>query len=55
LIVLIFSLHAFLAFEKKYSTYFQANIKYANARNLITNLVTICCITSLAYLYNPYI
>ena len=55
LTVLIFSLHAFLAFEKKYSTYFQANIKYANARNLITNLVTICCITSLAYLYNPYI
>jgi len=55
LIVLIFSLHAFIAFKKKYSTYFQANIKYANARNLITNLVTICCITSLAYLYNPYI
>jgi uncharacterized membrane protein YadS len=54
LILLIFSLHAFLRFEKKNSTYFQANSKYANARNLITNLVTICCITSLAFLYNPY-
>jgi uncharacterized membrane protein YadS len=54
LILLIFSLQAFLRFEKKNSTYFQSNIKYANARNLITNLVTICCITSLAFLYNPY-
>ena len=54
LILLILSLQAFLHFEKRKSTYFQANIKYANARNLITNLVTICCITSLAFLYNPY-
>jgi len=54
LILLIFSLHGFLRFEKKNSGYFQVNIKYANARNLITNLVTICCITSLAFLYNPY-
>ena len=54
LIVLTLSLQAFLSFEKKNSTYFQANIKYANARNLATNLVTICCITSLAFLYNPY-
>jgi hypothetical protein len=52
--LLILSLQAFLRFEKKNSTYFQSNIKYANARNLITNLVTICCITSLAFLYNPY-
>ena len=54
LILLILSLQAFLYFEKRKSTYFQANIKYANARTLITNLVTICCITSLAFLYNPY-
>ena len=54
LILLIFSLQAFLHFEKRNSTYFKLNIKYANARNLITNLVTICCITSLAFLFNPY-
>ena len=48
------SLQVFLNFEKKNSSFFQANIKYANARTLITNLVTICCITSLAFLYNPY-
>ena len=54
LILLIFSLQIFLSFEKKNSLYFQTNIKYANARILITNLVTICCITSLAFLYNPY-
>ena len=54
LFLLIISLQYFLYFEKKQSKYFQANIKYANARNLITNLVTICCITSLAFLYNPY-
>ena len=54
LILLIISLQAFLRFEKRNSSYFQVNIKYANARNLITNLVTICCITSLAFLYNPY-
>ena len=54
LILLILSLQAFLQFEKRNSTYFKLNIKYANARNLITNLVTICCITSLAFLYNPY-
>ncbi|MEL0208603.1 MAG: DUF3429 domain-containing protein [Gammaproteobacteria bacterium] len=54
LILLIFSLQIFLSFEKKNSLYFQTNIKYANARILITNLVTICCITSLAFLHNPY-
>ena len=54
LILLIFSLQIFLSFEKKNSLYFQTNIKYANARTLITNLVTICCITCLAFLYNPY-
>ncbi len=54
LILLIISLQAFLYFEKNNSSYFKANIKYANARNLITNLVTICCITSLAFLHNPY-
>ena len=54
LILLILSLQIFLNFEKKNSLYFQTNIKYANARTLITNLVTICCITSLAFLYNPY-
>jgi len=55
LILLILSLQAFLRFEKKHSEYFQSNIKYANARNLITNLVTICCITSIAFINNPYI
>ena len=54
LILLIISLQAFLSFEKKHSTFFKANNKYAAARGLITNLVTICCITSLAFLYNPY-
>jgi len=54
LILLILSLQAFLYFEKRNSIYFKLNIKYANTRNLITNLVTICCITSLAFLYNPY-
>jgi len=54
LFLLIISLQYFLYFEKRQSKYFQANIKYANARNLITNLVTICCVTSLAFLYNPY-
>ena len=54
LILLIFSLQAFLHFEKRNRTYFKSNIKYPNARNLITNLVTICCITSLAFLFNPY-
>ena len=54
LALLILSLNAFLRFEKNNSEYFQHNIKYANARNLITNLVTICCITSIAFLNNPY-
>ena len=54
LILLIISLQAFLSFEKKHSPFFKVNIKYAAARGLITNLVTICCITSLAFLYNPY-
>ncbi len=54
LILLIISLRVFLSFEKKHSDFFRTNIKYAAARGLITNLVTICCITSLAFLYNPY-
>tara|TARA_Y100001936_G_scaffold117470_1_gene114951 strand:- start:4531 stop:4968 length:438 start_codon:yes stop_codon:yes gene_type:complete len=54
LVLLIISLHAYLRFEKINSEYFQLNTKYANARNLITNLVTICCITSIAFLNNPY-
>ena len=54
LILLILSLQAFLSFEKKHNPFFKLNIKYAAARSLITNLVTICCITSLAFLYNPY-
>jgi len=54
LILLIFSLQAFLRFEKWNSPFFNANTKYAAARSLITNLVTICCITSLAFLFNPY-
>ena len=54
LILLIISLQAFLSFEKKYNPFFKENTKYAAARGLITNLVTICCITSLAFLYNPY-
>ena len=54
LILLIISLQAFLSFEKKHNPFFKENIKYAAARGLITNLVTICCITSLAFLYNPY-
>ena len=54
LILLVISLQVFLNFEKKNSSFFQSNIKYANERTLITNLVTICCITSLAFLYNPY-
>ena len=54
LILLIISLNIFLRFEKQNSEYFQSNIKYANARNLITNLVTICCITSIAFIINPY-
>ena len=54
LILLILSLQAFLIFEKKHSEYFKSNIKYASARNLITNLVTICCITLLAFIFNPY-
>ena len=54
IILLIISLQAFLSFEKKHSVFFKANNKYAAARGLITNLVTICCITSLAFLYNPY-
>ena len=54
LILLIISLQAFLSFEKKHNPFFKENIKYAAARSLITNLVTICCITSLAFLYNPY-
>ncbi|MBD62704.1 MAG: hypothetical protein CMD68_01325 [Gammaproteobacteria bacterium] len=54
LILLTISFQLFLYFEKKNSNFFQENKKYSNARTLITNLVTICCITSLAWLYNPY-
>jgi len=55
LILMIISLQLFLYFESLSSPNYQNNIKYAYARNLITNLVTICCITSLAFLFNPYI
>jgi|TARA_B110000967_G_scaffold153842_1_gene158406 putative flippase GtrA len=54
LLLLIASLHIFLYFESSKSPYYQSHIKYADARNLITNLVTICCITSLAFIFNPY-
>jgi len=54
LLLLILSLHIFLYFESSYSHYYQSNLKYADARNLITNLVTICCITLLAFIFNPY-
>ena len=47
LVLLVISLHAFLRFEKQSSEYFQLNIKYANARNLITNLVTTVSYTHL--------
>ena len=55
LILLIVSFQGFLSFEKHTSKYFKNNNKYAEARKLITNLVTICCITSIAFIYNPYI
>jgi hypothetical protein len=54
LILLIISLQAYLYFEISNSDYYKNNIKYSQARKLITNLVTICCITSLAFIYNPY-
>ena len=54
LILIIISLQLFLYFESLSSLYYKNNNKYADARNLITNLVTICCITLLAFIYNPY-
>jgi hypothetical protein len=54
LILMILSLQLFLYFESKQSNYYKNSNKYADARNLITNLVTICCITSLAFIFNPY-
>ena len=54
LILIIFSLQLFLYLESKQSEYYKNNNKYADARNLITNLVTICCITLLAFIFNPY-
>jgi hypothetical protein len=54
LILIVFSLQLFLYFESKQSKYYKNNKKYADARNLITNLVTICCITLLAFIFNPY-
>ena len=54
LISIVFSLQLFLYFESKRSEYYKNNNKYADARNLITNLVTICCITLLAFIFNPY-
>ena len=54
LILIVFSLQLFLYFESKQSEYYKNNNKYADARNLITNLVTICCITLLAFIFNPY-
>ena len=55
LLLLIISLQTFLYFESTQSNYYRDNAKYSAARNLITNLVIICCITSLAFLFNPYI
>jgi len=54
LILIVFSLQLFLYFESKRSEYYKNSKKYADARNLITNLVTICCITLLAFIFNPY-
>ena len=54
LISIVFSLQLFLYFESKRSEYYKKSNKYADARNLITNLVTICCITLLAFIFNPY-
>ena len=54
LLLLIASLQIFLYFGSSNSSYYQSHTKYADARNLITNLVTICCITSLAFIFNPY-
>ena len=54
LISIVFSLQLFLDFESKRSEYYKNNNKYADARNLITNLVTICCMTLLAFIFNPY-
>ena len=54
LILIVFSLQLFLYFESKQSEYYKYSNKYADARNLITNLVTICCITLLAFIFNPY-
>ena len=54
LISIVFSLQLFLYFESKRSEYYKNSNKYADARNLITNLVTICCITLLAFIFNPY-
>ena len=54
LILIVFSLQLFLYFESKRSEYYKNSNKYADARNLITNLVTICCITLLAFIFNPY-
>ena len=54
LILMIVSLQLFLYFESKRSEYYKNSNKYADARTLITNLVTICCITLLAFIFNPY-
>ena len=54
LISIVFSLQLFLYFESKRSEYYKNSNKYADARNLITNLVTICCMTLLAFIFNPY-
>jgi|TARA_B110000483_G_scaffold231561_1_gene298088 hypothetical protein len=54
LILMIISLQLFVYFESLNSQYYKNNNKYADARNLITNLVTICCITLLAFIFNPY-
>ena len=54
LILIVFSLQLFLYFESNRSEYYKNSNKYADARNLITNLVTICCITLLAFIFNPY-
>ena len=54
LVTIVFSLQLFLYFERTHSEYYKHNNKSADARTFITNLVTICCITLLAFIFNPY-
>ena len=54
LLLVALGLQALLLFEKSYSHFFKNNPEYAEARILITNLVTICCLICFAYITNPY-